>query len=375
MSSVRGGRHSRLRRMGIRIALRSMLLALVAGALVTGALVVGPAGPALADGGGVEPPSPTGSGSSSGTTYISTIGGGTAVGGSGGTWTPPPCWLQPFFPQTETYEASDPSGKSYTDADSYYSWFVGQGAPSAESPTQVAQEFSSIQGKKAPKGWTGPQDIQADDIWWAPNWTETSTGFACAEALAEKNNLSNTYIGLEPPLQSGQQSSLTGAISPYVLAEIARAQITLPAISIVTSPPGTQAQSAVVNTPTYVAVDYHKNMDPSKTKAAYIWGKSRIWASVQATVTNVTISSSGNISSPKGFGTPNQTCATVNGQATSACSVTFDSPSNANAPDNLTVTVTWSVTWSTSGGTGGALNSGSISKTRSVVVNEIQSQS
>jgi hypothetical protein len=375
MSGVRGGRHGRLRRMGVRVALPSMLLALAAGALVAF-----PAGPALADGaggGGVEPPSPTGSGSSSGTTYISTIGGGTAVGGTGGTWVPPPCWLQPFFPQTETYASGDPSGKSDTDADSYYSWFVGQGAPASETPTQAAQEFKQIQDRKAPKGWTGPSNIAADDVWWAPNWAGDSSGFACAEALAEKNNLSNTYIGLEPPLAAGQQSPLTGAISPYVLAEIARAEITLPKISIVTSPPGTASQSAVVNTPTYVAVDYHGNMDPSKTKDAYPWGRAEIWASVQATVTNVTVSSpqGGLFSSEKGFGTQGQTCATVNDQATSACSVTFASPSGANAPDNLTVTVTWSVTWSTSGGTGGNLNSGSISKTQNVVVNEIQSQS
>ncbi|HSZ41317.1 MAG TPA: hypothetical protein VK817_15285 [Trebonia sp.] len=358
--------------MGIRVALPTMLLALVASALVAG-----PAAPALAGGfGGVQPPSPTGSGSSSGSTYISTIGGGTATGGGGGTWTPPPCWMQPFFPQTKTYKSSDPSGKTTTDADSYYSWFVSQGAPATETPTQVAQEFQSIQKMKAPAGWTGPSDIAADDVWWAPNWVGNSSGFACALALAEKNNLSNTYIGLEPPLGNGQQSPLIGAISPYVLSEIARAQITLPTISIVTSPPGTQAQSAVVNTPTYVAVEYHGNMDPSKTKRAFLWGLAPIWASVQATVTNVTISSPGNnISSQKGFGTQGQTCATVNGQATSACTVTFNAPSSTSAPDNIRVTVTWQVTWSTSGGTGGTLSSGTASKTQSIVVNEIQSQS
>jgi hypothetical protein len=356
--------------MGIRVALPSMLLAVLAGALVAG-----PAGPALAGGdGGVQPPSPTGSGSSNGSTYISTIGGGTSAGG-GTTWTPPPCWMQPFFPETQTYKSSDPSGKSTTDADSYYSWFVSQGAPATETPAQVAQEFHSIKEGKAPAGWTGPK-IAANDVWWAPNWVGNSTGFACALALADKNNLSNTYIGLEPPLANGQQSTLIDAISPYVLSEIARAQITLPTISIVTSPPGTQAQSAVVNTPTYVAVDYHGKQDPSKTKTAFLWGQAPIWASVQATVANVTISSPGNnISSPKGFGTPGQTCAVVNGQATSACTVTFDSPSNANAPDNVTVTVTWQVTWSTSGGTGGTLSSGTASKKQSVVVNEIQSQS
>jgi enoyl reductase len=352
-----------------------MFLAALAGGLVA----VPAAAPALASGSGnVQPPSPTGSGSSSGSTYTSSIGGGTAAG-SGTTWTPPACWMQPFFPQTQTYKSSDPSGSQSTDADSYYSWFVSQGAPATETPTQAAAEFKSIQKRKAPAGWTGPSDIQADDVWWAPNWVGNTTGFACAEGLvaANKSQLSNTYLGLEPPLGNGQQSTLVGAISPYVLSEIALAQITLPTVSIVTSPPGTQTQSAVVNTPTYVGVDYHGQMDPSKTKTAFLWGLAEIFASVQATVSSVTVSYPDEPSPAptKGFGAANQTCATVNGQATSACSITFASPSNATTPNNVTVTVTWNVTWSTSGGTGGTLNSGSMSTTKSVVVDEIQSQS
>ena len=55
-------------------------------------------------------------------------------------------------------------------------------------------------------------------------------------------------------MQAGQQSTLTGAINVLVLAQIARAAITLPKISIITSPVGTTTTSAVVNTPTYVAV-------------------------------------------------------------------------------------------------------------------------
>jgi enoyl reductase len=368
-------RRSGIGSIGIRVAVPSMLLAALAGAFVAGPA----AAPALAAGSGsgsVQPPtSATGSGSSNGSTYISSIGGGTSAGGSGTPWTPPPCWIQPFFPQTQTYKSGDPSGSQTTDADSYYSWFVSQGAPATESPAQVAAEFKSIQNRKAPAGWTGPSHIEADDVWWAVNWTDNTTGFACAEGLAAENKLSNTYIGLEPPLQNGQQSPLTGAISPYVLSQIARAEITLPKISVVTSPPGTAAKAAVVNTPTYVAVNYQGQMDPSKTKTAYLWGLAPIWASVQATVTSVTVSAPGLFSSSKGFGTPGQTCAAVNGQATPACSVTFTSPSNSNAPDNLTVTVTWKVTWSTSGGTGGTLNSGSQSSTASVTVDEIQSQS
>lgn len=373
-------RHARLRGIGVRAVVLPMLLAALAGCLVAGPA----AGPALASGtgpgsgtgsGSVQPPSPTGSGSSNGSTYISTIGGDYSGGGGGTPWTPPPCWMQPYFPQADTWRAGDPSGQ-ITDAGSFYAWFVGQGAPATETATQAASEFASIQHKAAPAGWTGPAHIRADDVWWAPNWVDSTTGFACAEGLAAENKLSNTYIGLEPPLRPGQRSPLTGAINVWVLSQVARAAITLPAISIVTSPPGTQAKSAVVNTPTYVAIDYHGRMDPSKTEtASFKFGLAPIWASVQATITSVTVSPSGLFSSTRGFGAPGQTCAAVNGQATPACSVTFSAPSGTSAPDTITVTVTWKVTWSTSAGTGGTFpNTGPESKSASVVVNEIQSQ-
>jgi enoyl reductase len=381
-----GERRARGCRIGARIVAPSVLLAALAGGLVVGPGV----GPALASGsqlaaapgsGSVQPPgappSPTGGGTSQGSTYVSSIGEDSSGSGGGTPWTPPACWMQPFFPQVDTYKPGDPSG-GITDADSYYSWFVSQGAPALASATQTAAEFTSIQDKKAPAGWTGPTDIEANDSWWAPNWLDSSAGFACAEALVAKNNLSNGYIGLEPPLAPGQQSTLTGAISPFVFAEIVRAQITLPTVSIVTSPSGTSAKTAaVVNTPTYVAVDYHGDMNPSKTKSHGFFGLAPIFASVQATVTSVTVSSSrsGLFSSTTGFGAPGQTCATVHGEATPACSVTFSAPSGG-AGDNLSVSVTWKVTWSTSGGTGGTFpNTGAqppVSKT--VVVNEIQSQ-
>jgi hypothetical protein len=342
-----------VRRIGARIVAASMLLTALGGCLLTGV----DAGTALADGqdsGSVQPPSPEGGSSHSGTTYVSSIGGGTpSVGGT--PWTPPPCWMQPYFPQTETWKASDPSGK-ITDADSYYSWFVGQGAAGAST---AAQDFESIQNRTAPAGWTGPQPIEADDVWWAANWLNSTTGYACAQGLAAKNNLSNGYIGLQPPLTAGQQSKLTGAINVLVLAQIARAAITLPKISIITSPAGTTTKSAaVVNTPTYVAVTYNGDMNPSKTKTDDgNFGLAPIWASVTT-----------------GFGAPGQTCAAVNGEATPACSVTFSAPSG-NAPDNLQVSVTWKVTWSTSAGTGGTFpNTGGQQASRSVVVNEIQSQ-
>jgi hypothetical protein len=362
----------RMRRTGARIVAPSMVLAALAGTLVAGPA----AGQALASGsgsGGVQPPSPQGSASSNGLTYTSSIGGNYNLSGAT-PWTAPACWMQPFFPQTETWKAGDPSGGT-TDADSYYSWFVSQGAPATSPAAQMTSEFKDIQNRTAPAGWTGPATIEANDVWWGPDMLNSSTGFACAQGLASANKLSNGYIGLEPPLQSGQQSPLVGAINVIVLTQVALAAITLPTISIITRPPGTPADSAVINTATYVAVKYTGDMDPSEIKTAGDFGLAPIWASVQATIASVTVSDPSDPTLAKtGFNDPGQTCAAVNGEAPPACSVTFNAPSG-NTPDNLQVTVTWKVTWSTSAGTGGTFaNTGSQQATKTVMVNEIQSQ-
>jgi len=368
MSSVRMSR-VRVR----RIVAPSLLLAALAGCLVAGP----DAGSALADGSGsgsVQPPSPNGTLYSLGDgTYVATIGENGDPNVSGTPWTPPACWMQPYFPQSQTWKASDPSGQ-ITDADSFYSWFVGQGAAATSSAAQMASEFKDIQDKTAPAGWTGPDPIEADDVWWAPDWLDSTTGYACAQGMAAQNNLSNGYIGLEPPLKKYQQSPLVGALDVQVLAQIAATKIKLPTISIITSPPGTPAKSAVVNTPTYVAVEYHGDMNPSDTVySGSNFGLAPIWSSAQATIISVTVPQSSTYTTT-GFGDPGQTCAVVNGEATPTCTVTFRTPSG-DTPDNLTVTVTWKVTASYSSGDGGTSpDPGSRSWSKTEVVKEIQSQ-
>jgi enoyl reductase len=367
MSSVR------VRRIGARVVVPSMLLAALGGCLVTGPA----AGAAVADGSGsgsVQPPSPSGSFYSNGDgTYVASIGDNTDPNVSGTPWTPPACWMQPYFPQSETWKASDPSGQ-ISDADSFYSWFVGQGAAATSSAAQMTTEFKDIQDKTVPAGWTGPDPIEANDIWWAPDWLDSTTGYACAQGMAAENNLSNGYIGLEPPLQKNQQSPLVGALDVDVLGQIATTKIKLPKVSIITSPPGTPEKSAVVNTPTYVAVEYSGDVNPSKT--VYSDGKfglAPIWASAQATIVSVTVPQSPAYTTT-GFGDPGQNCAAVDGEATPACTMTFSAPSG-NTPDNLKVTVTWKVTYTFSSGDGATDPvPGARSWSKTEVVTEIQSQ-
>jgi len=281
--------------------------------------------------------------------------------------------MQPYFPQSESWKASDPSGQ-ITDADSFYSWFVGQGAAATSSAAQMAADFKDVQDKTAPAGWTGPNPIEADDVWWAPDWLDSTTGYACAQGMAAENNLSNGYIGLEPPVKKNQQSPLVGALDVQVLGQIATTKIKLPTISIITSPSGTPAKSAVVNTPTYVAVEYNGDMNPSKTVySGSNFGLAPLWSSAQATIISVTVPQSAAYTTT-GFGDPGQTCVAVNGEATPACTVTFRTPSG-NAPDNLKVTVTWKVTGSNS--SGAAVpdpGPGTRTWSKTEAVKEIQSQ-
>ena len=130
----------------------------------------------------------------------------------------------------------------------------------------------------------------------------------------------------------------------------------------------------MVNTPTYVAVEYDGDMDPSKIQYDRgNFGLAPIWASVQATIVSVTVPTSSEYTTT-GFGDPGQTCAAVNGEATPACTITFRTPSG-NTPDNLTVNVTWKATYSNSAGIGGTSPTQRVLPgVATVMVKEIQSQ-
>jgi hypothetical protein len=67
----------------------------------------------------------------------------------------------------------------------------------------------------------------------------------------------------------------------------------------------------------------------------------------------------------------NKCAATRGGQATSACTVTFQAPTGA-APYTITATVTWTVKWSTSAGDGGTFPAATRTGTTTMQVQEIQ---
>lgn len=363
--------------------------ALSASVVLAVGLVAGvAAGPAAAGGGGpTQYPPPgvqTGSGSSGGGTFTANVAEnvslkGDAYGGYNEAWTPPECWLQPEFLQPQTWVSTDPTDGP-SDAASYYFWFgfkypsfQGILAHVADAREEILQEFQQEQDKKRPAAWQGPDPIESNDQWWAPNWLNSAAGWACAQALVVNSNLSDGFIGMQTPATPG--SGADGTISSTQLAGLAHAALKLPTLRIVTSPRVTTE----VNVPTYVSIQYVGDkgaINPTDTAIVDFDGGLWLSATVQATLSSVQISSNAPASAYQttGAGAKGQACAAVNGKASDACTITFEAPSGAT-PWTITATATWTVTWTTSAGDGGTFPNAPRTGTTNVVVREITSQS
>jgi hypothetical protein len=357
--------------------------------------LAGVAGPAVAGGGGgnpppVTPPPPSGgggqnsSGSSNGGTYTAqvaqqtiTLTGSPPPSGFSYSYTPPECWLQPVFLQPDTYRPGDPSNGP-SDADSFWFWF-GETFPGfaelihgTDATPQVNHEFQQEQNGQVPAAWTGPNPIESTDVWWAPNWLQDASGLACAQALVATADLSDGFLGMEPPAKPGAGGP-RGAITGKQLAALARAALRLPTVTVVTSPPPTRP--ATVNVPTYVSVTYAGgNSSPwDRAELDYEVGGVYLWAQVQTSKPTVQISTD----APAGSYavTSDGTCAaTAGGVAKPACSITFQAPTGGR-PYAITATVTWTVTWSTSAGDGGTFPPATQTGTSTIQVQEVQTQS
>lgn len=379
-----------------RAWIRRLAVAAVALPVLSGSLLAGSAAAAVTGGGNPPPVTPpsngggggdgqSGGGSSNGNgTYTAQVAQQITLSGdvnSGGydtsTYTPPACWLQPEFLQPQTYQAGDPSGGP-SDADSFWFWY-GRHFPNFNeflhgtgAFPDINQEFQQEQNMQPPGAWTGPNPITASDVWWAPNWLQTDSGFACAQGLVAASNLSDGFLGMSPPATPGAGGP-TGAITSQQLSELARAALKLPTVTVVTSPPATQP--ARVNVPTYVSVNYDSNPEPAdEAEIDYQVGGLFLWAKVQASRPSVQISTD----APAGTYSvaSDGTCAaTAGGQATSACTVTFRNPTPSTQNYTITATVTWTVTWQTSAGDGGTFPAATHTGTTTMQVQEIQTKS
>lgn len=296
-------------------------------------------------------------------------------GGLDPSYLPAPCWVEARFTGQQSYTHGDPRapyGPGF-DADTYWWWFAGR-QPAlmyllGHIPgirRQVNQTFEHYQGLP---GW-----------WWVPAWVDDGQGYACAQGLVDRLNLNGTYLDFQAPSRDGTDSpghTMDGAI----LADLARAALSLPTITVRTSP-SAPGHPSDVNLPTWVWVSYHGPMRPHDVAWVPLPGGGVLSASVRASRPRVSVSVDG----PAGdrYAQVHNHCGargspypgTGGPEAVPACGVTFLAPSVAG-PFRLTVTVRWTVTWSDSTGHGGLFTSppyrpSVVASTVLVSVREIQ---
>jgi hypothetical protein len=281
---------------------------------------------------------------------------------------PAPCWMEPRFTGGNSYHQGDPQPAPNYDADSYWWWFLSQQPGLFGALGRIPGLKKAIntvfRNKQGGGGW-----------WWVPAWTDsTAKGYACATGLVQSLNLADQYLEYEAP-QTGGPDTPGHTVDGAILADMARAALTLPAITVRTNPKhGTRSD---VNLPVWVWVTYGGQRSPSDTATVPIPGGT-LSATVRTSQPTVSIS----VSSPAqaqlhtacgAAGSPYQGNAT----ATPPCGVTFLAPSAANRPYTITVTAKWTVTWSDSTGDNGTFGPPwpppQQTGTTNVTVQEVQS--
>jgi hypothetical protein len=293
--------------------------------------------------------------------------------GFSSTYTPPMCWLQPWFYQPKSWQLTDPQPASspQTAADAASFWFyiasqypnlMGTIAHIPDARQSILGDFKMVQNGQ--NDVPGGPPVTSKFVWWGPNWLAGASGWACAQGLISAVNLNNGFLEIEPP--QPPDNGTPHQISSQDLAGLARAALRLPAVTLNTSPSGaTAAKSAYVNLPTRVAVTYGSNPQPSDTaRVVFAGGGTYLQAQITTSKPKVTITTN----DPGATITDNGVCS-----LTQTCSVKFSTPSAAN-PYVITATVTWTVRWATSDGrTGVFTNPPSVmTATRQMVVREIQ---
>jgi hypothetical protein len=254
---------------------------------------------------------------------------------------PAPCWVEPRFTGANSYHKGDPQPSPNGDADSYWWWFASQ-QPAlygvlGRVPGLKQAVNRVFQSKQGGNGW-----------WWVPAWVNAGVnGYACATGLVRALNFSAQYLEYLPP-QTGGGDTPGHTIDGQILADLARAALTLPGISVHTNPAaGTPSD---VNLPVWVWVTYNGPRSPADTASVPLPGGGVLSATVATSLPQVSLS----VSSPAQAQVHSQCGAAGspyrgNASAIPPCGVTFLAPST-RGPYTITVTARWTVTWSDSTG-------------------------
>jgi hypothetical protein len=329
-------------------------------AVTAGLSVLAAAAPVLAGSG----PPPPGGGTYAHAVYSHiTItgqgGGGPAV--STAQYFGPPCWLEPRFPGTRSWQPGDPVTLTAAgDADEYWWWFAQQQpqfAVGLGSSAQVRQEINrSFRRRQGGDGW-----------WWVPAWLQGSAGLACAQGLVASLGLNNGFLEYTRP-QVPPERNAPGLVNPLILREMARAALRLPGFTVATNPgPGRDD----VNLPVWVWVRYTGPEQGSRTASVRLPSGALMWARVWTSAPTLAVSAG--TAQARVYQQCGPAGSRYTGQAAALppCGVTFLAPSTAG-PYPLTVTATWRIYWADSTGAHGRFPPGVRVRTVPVSVREIQ---
>jgi len=262
-------------------------------------------------------------------------------------YTPAPCWVEPRFTGAQSYHQGDPQPSATGDADSYWWWFVGQ-------QPALAGVFGRIQGLKQAVNKVFKARQGGAGWWWVPSWINSGiSGYSCALGLVHTLNWSAQYLKYQFP-QRGGPDTPGHPIDGHILADLARAELALPGISIVTNPAADKPSD--VNLPVWVAVNYAGRKQPTDTARVPLPDHSILSATVTTSAPQVSISV--NTGSARVYNNCGATGSRYTGDPTAIppCGVTFLAPSTGG-PYTITATARWTVRWSDSTGESGTFAS------------------
>jgi enoyl reductase len=275
--------------------------------------------------------------------------------GSGSAWTPPPCYYAPRWKASEFKDFWDNHAEHM--------------ARKTEDAATAAEIIRKHEERYGPDSEYADHNIAKEDegSWWTayanPDSPDKSGHTSCNEPTFWVD------YGDPPP-------ALPGAPDARLLAELAYAQVDIPALEVELNP---QAQAQKVNLDTWVWLPASELAPVSVT--ASLDGYAALSSTVTATPSRLTLDPGtadalvhtgpdGCTISPDGsIGEP---WAAAKKGLTPPCGVTYLRATSDRSSYPLSATLTWSIAWEGSDGSGDSLPDGEFTTTQELTVEEIQ---
>ncbi|GHE62391.1 hypothetical protein [Streptomyces sp. AC04842] len=275
-----------------------------------------------------------------------------SVAVSGGSWSPPACWLAPKWTAEKFAKETEAGYKK-----------VANDPNQAPHARKGSYEFRQIYKDGKYKNYN--LDKQDEGMWWGPVENPNAP-------ILERTSCNST---LPFWAENGETPDVENAITPEILAGLAYEQIKVPGTEVTLAP----KTATKVNLPTWAWLDKGEFQPVSVTASLDTPG-----LNIQATTTAEPVSlklapgtedaelypSSGECRI-NGDGSIGEPYAEGKAERTPPCGLKY-LRSSSGSTFMLQATITWKISWAGTGGTGGDLPDGIFGTTQDVTVQEIQ---